>query len=471
METGKLKLALSAGALALSMALAGCGGGGSSGNVNGNGDVSMELTTAVSNATEAVEAINLNKGATPTAALIKTAEDAIKAVTDLDEDYDTEAWDGVIGAAKRHVSQPGCGDGTKLDTVTNDCLPDTDMADADKVREAAETLFGKIDTSNVASVPGTNPNSFAQVKDEYKGSKSFYAKGLTFAVANADGSTASTARPSDGTNPGYHIITEDNNPLEVTSSKFTRDTTPVIFDASSGAFSGEYQGIPGMFLCIGTADATCTSAPAPEGKFTLAGGSDTAGIWHFKPNSETATTSKGAKLAEWGWWIENQGEEDEVVRLFYDKTTDSDAPDPVTTPLTIAAGTATYKGDALGQYAVVRSGTGSASGEFEAKVTLTADFEEDELSGEIHDFNVGTEWKVMLEKQEIGAGGTAAIEGETKWMMGTDEGLRSGEWAAQMHGSDSATDTPSHILGGFSAVHSNASMIGAFGTELEKPGN
>ena len=419
-----MKLALSAGAVALSMALVGCGGGSSPRSMM-DGD-------------------NMMNG------------------KDDDPEFTDARCVEINGAG--HVAN-AAGDG---------CMDDPDHVSADAAREAAEELYGNIDTAStaIAHMAGSGADSFAMVKDEYKGSKSFYAKGLTFAAANAGSDdTDSVPNASGAANAGYHELELVATGLEVTSSKFSRATTPVNFDASSGAFSGEYQGIPGMFLCVATGLDTCSSAPGTKDTFILTeAGSAT---WLFKPNSETATTSKGAKLAEWGWWIENQGEEDEIVRLFYGDTMDSDAPDPVDTTLTITAGTATYKGDALGQYAVVRSGTGSASGEFEAKVTLTADFEagaNGELSGEIHDFNVGTEWKVMLEKKAI-AGGTALISGETKWMMGTDEGLRSGNWSARMHGGDGGEETPTHILGGFSAVHSNASMIGAFGTELEKPGN
>jgi len=364
-----------------------------------------------------------------------------------------------------NVIPPGpgnCASGTKWNAATSKCEVDTAAADAEKAKADAAALYGKIKTDSVAHNAGTDPDTFAKAKDEHKGSKAFYAKGKTFKAANGGTQPIASGSP----NAGYYDLVTANS-LAVTSSKFTRDSAGATFDASSGAFSGEYAGIPGMFLCVGTSTTTCTAKPAADGKFTLMSPGDAN--WLFKPNSETATMSKGEKLAEWGWWIENQGAKDEVVSLYYTTISSSDAPAKTSGVITVPAGTATYTGDALGQYAVV-DGANSLSGEFEAKAKLTADFEKNELSGEIHDFNVGTGWKVMLEKDSTLNGAAGTVSGETKWMMGTDAGLTSGEWNADMYGGDGSA-APTHIIGGFSAAHSNARMIGAFGTEHQKPGN
>ena len=357
-----------------------------------------------------------------------------------------------------------CGMGRMVNDDGDGCVDDPNYTSAKAARDAATALYGKINTGTAFT---TGTPTFANADDDHKDSEILRAKGqdwLTAVASSGDLDSDFNPRlPSGNANEGYYPIVVSGRTHTVVATPFTQKVN-VEHDAGK-SFSGSYQGIQGTFKCVGSTD--CTSSPATKTAFTLGGG------WHFKPNSLTATL-QGNKAAEWGWWRLGTGDDAGTgeVKLLYQKIDPDDGTSVITTYRNVAeivAGEATYTGDALGQYAVVRSGTGSASGAFEAKAELTAKFgSTDKLSGRIHSFNVGSGWEVELEEATITSGRVASTVGETVWKIGDDAGLTKGDWAADLYGGSGATDAPEHILGGFSAVHTNARMVGAFGTAEQK---
>ena len=311
------------------------------------------------------------------------------------------------------------------------------------------------------------------VKDEHKGIETLYRDGQTWlrAIDESDTSNGTSAAIGDrigpevtsGENAGYYPIATDVN-HSVKAAAFTQR---VGLEHKEGAsFSGEYMGVPGTFKCTGSDG--CTSSPAADGTFDLP-----PSQWHFKPNDRMARL-QGSRAAVWGWWMAGTGDKagTEEIRLRYAVRNAADtgsaavrASDGAAFP---AAGEATYTGKALGQYAVV-DGADSESGAFEATASLTAKFRGDagaetNLSGRVHDFDVNSDWEITL-KEEVHASGT--FDGKTVWKTGGEDGLGEGDWRATLHGG-AATEEPTHVVGGFTAVDAGARMIGAFGGEPPK---
>ena len=347
-----------------------------------------------------------------------------------------------------------CGTGRMVNDAGTECVADPDYTSAKEARDTATALYGNIDT---ASVPTGETAIPSEVKTANQSTESFRGEGQS--LADLDNVAAAA---SSGANEGYHAITGGNgNNHEVTSSQFTK--TPGSRTIPVGTYAGNYRSVPGMFRCT-TAEG-CSVRYRGEDDFELA-----ATGWHFKPTAEDAKV-EGPKIAEWGWWIEDPDDKtkDEVSLVY--RIIDAGDNDPDRS--TLAAinglnGSATYTGDALGQYAIVRSGTGSASGKFEAKAELTAEFSDaTKLSGKIHDFNVGSGWEVTLKEKAIAENDVpqpVIAGGTTTWKIGDTESITEGAWNADIYGGN-ATSIPTHILGGFTATHTDARMVGAFGTK------
>jgi len=328
-------------------------------------------------------------------------------------------------------------------------------------RKDATALHARIVTAASGGVPAGITQVPDTVKDEHKGIETLLAEGQTWLYAimesNSDAKIGSKigSEVTTGPNAGYYPV-EGGNPHTVKASAFTQRVG--LEHKKDASFSGSYMGVQGTFKCTA---AKCTSSPAAgDDMFTLL-----TGEWHFKPSDRMAKL-EGGKIAEWGWWIQNAGKDNEAIKLRYAVLDDSNiVPAQTTFP---AAGEATYTGKALGRYAVV-DGADSESGAFEATASLTAKFRgssgmDTELSGRIHTFDVNSDWEVMLKENKYSDGNEFA--GKTVWKTNGDDGLGEGAWQATMHGM--ANKEPTHVVGGFTATDAGAQMIGAFGGEPPK---
>ena len=363
-----------------------------------------------------------------------------------------------------------CGDmGKNYNPTTDACVDRVVDMTAKEARDAAIALRAKIAAVNLATENGGGDVEPPTTVTEKK-IGAFRAQGLTFSGLADDSNTggnliADTAIPS-GSNKDYYIL--EAHPSGVMATGFSTDAGVDTID-NGKTVTGSYRGISGTFKCAGDNGADCTSESASGGNFELSAG------WLFKPGSATAR-AQGAALAEWGWWINpetntNDASDDTIQLVYRDANTSAALQIRTAWPHN---GPATYSGDAYGQYAVVERGSGSASGAFEAKAKLTATFGGTfpKLKGEIHDFNVGTGWKVILEENKNAPDSTSNFfSGETAWNVGSDAGLDPGAWEASTFGTDGdGTDgsVPSHILGGFTAQNGGDRMAGAFGTKNDK---
>ena len=339
--------------------------------------------------------------------------------------------------------------------------------DAAKKKTAdASALYAKLVTATQSGVPNSMPadGNHSDVKAEHKGIESLRGEdGQTWINAiNENASPAGVignkigAEIETGTNIGYYPLTSGPAHM-VKADAFTKRVGQK--HEKDASFSGSYRGISGMFKC--TATDGCTSSPtASATTFDLPDNQ-----WHFKPDSRTAKLP-GAIVAEWGWWLAGMNTandaSDDSIQILYRHTGTKRATLPV-------AGEAIYTGKAHGQYAVV-DGMDSISGAFEATAMLTAKFAgatgtTTKISGKIDDFNVGSNWEVML-KENAANHASGDFSGKTVWKTGDADGLGEGDWTAALY--DGGTGEPTHAIGGFTATDAGSRMVGAFGAEPSK---
>ncbi len=318
------------------------------------------------------------------------------------------------------------------------------------------------------------------IKDDYKAIETLRNEGEKWVTAvqsgNSIGNSKILTRVTSGKNTDYYPVAgTDAHTIKATA--FTPRTSQ---PHKAGSFSGEYQGIQGTFLCVGTNG--CTSTPQTgENMFTLSpvGAADGSVGWFFKPGNEDSRV-QGSPMAQWGWWLDTKGSGSTAeagagpVNIVYNFGTATAGANTanVRTALPVAGG-ATYTGKAHGQYAVV-DGTDSASGAFEATAMLDAKFSgtDTKLSDKVMNFNVGSNWEITLKEADFSSTGND-FDGKTVWKTGDENGLGEGDWHAQFYAANTenagdVTVEPTHALGGFTATDAGAQMVGAFGATPPK---
>ena len=246
-------------------------------------------------------------------------------------------------------------------------------------------------------------------------------------------------------------------------------------------FSGMLQGAPGTFRCAGTgvddgSGGSCTVDLSGPNNYVFANGTDVE--WQFIPTSATSKVIiPDAEYMWFGWWkrepIETTPNADDAV---YNYAANYGGTNEVPN-VTGATGSATYEGAAIGYYGFydieAAEDDRSRSGRFQAKATLTADFDatgEGTLSGSITEFDTEPTWSVTLKSQSISSGAVAAADDTVSWSI---RGLPrdGGQWEARFYSnfeSPAATAQPTGVAGAFTAQYGDhRKMIGAFGAERD----
>ena len=361
----------------------------------------------------------------------------------------------------------GNGGGTKcdtdqtLDTATNTCKtnpPDPNAVNHEQARKDALALYNVLDSSSVNSSDNAIPNA---IPNDNKGTQSF--KSEIELSANNSGLTAIPGTLPDNLK-GYFNVTGDGTAIKVTGFPSGSDEVTHTVGAT---ITGAFKGVDGTFQCY--AMNGCTSQSKGKDGFALA-----ADQWRFKPDNAEAKI-EGSAILEWGWWVTKSGDEITGASVGFDD-------DSLTSPTNISglASTASYTGTALGKYAVVEKDTGS-SGDFTAAAKLTADFDENMLTGTINAFKDADDadlgWTVKLESEvnedNLSDGAFVDVGNDKNsvvWTHDGDDFTTENAWIATIY-EGSGTSAPEYILGEFQANHLNARMIGAFGTKKDKQGN
>ncbi len=361
----------------------------------------------------------------------------------------------------------GNGGGTKcdtdqtLDTATNTCKtnpPDPNAVNHEQARKDALALYNVLDSSSVSS--GDNGAELrADRMGANEGIQNFKDGGVVIS-ATIMGLTVSEV---EGKEDYFNIAMDD---YKVTG--FPSGSDAVTHDLNA-KITGDFMGVSGTFECFGEGDEKCTSRSKGTAGFALDGG------WRFKPDNAEDKTS-GSAILEWGWWVDDIAKVT-TASVGYRRVSGVTA---TTANLDDLASTASYTGTALGKYAVVEKDTGS-SGDFTAAAKLTADFDENMLTGTINAFKDADDadlgWTVKLESEvnmrELSGNAFVDVNNDKNsvvWTHDGDDFTKEDAWNATAYGGN-ATEAPEYILGNFAADHLNARMIGAFGTKKDKQGN
>ena len=392
-------------------------------------------------ASAAVDAIDVTKQATPTQMLINDANTAIKAVTDLDSDYDTAAWQGVITAATKYLADQGQLAAQKK--MLDDAQEVKDKADDAAKLADAKALFSafsaptsrvnvnaghagltfKPKRGGVTTVASTLFDTKVDDAEQGKGGKELPS------VGEWSGTKVSATTQDSGPYPAETVVYYSNigpdtevafttehaskasgqswhmHPKLIAGTDFGRENDPKTHDEDEEV-EGRFDGTPGTYTC----DATqCTSQIGENDE-----GIRLSNNWDFKPTNPDALVKKAdSEYASFGWWLEKTSATQFEVSTFHQFTDGS-----LTTPDASLTGTAKYVGPAAGVFAMVHSsseGPTHTSGDFTATADLTADFDDaNKVTGSIKDFSVGTKWMVKVDS-------SGANDGTAVWHIGDNE--------------------------------------------------
>ena len=243
-------------------------------------------------------------------------------------------------------------------------------------------------------------------------------------------------------------------------------------------FPGSYQGVSGTYSCtLPEAENNCTAAVALNGKgFTLGG----TGTWTFKPSDpeDKTMSTPDANYSSYGWWIRTDADGKVIVSAFHDFKGTDNGNGGVSNITDALNGTAVYMGGAAGKYALSSSTGGTNdSGHFTADVMLSADFDDEMISGTVDNF-MGADgemrnWSVELMESGIGADGRilgANGSGDpmmTKWTIDGTTAAASGEWSGNLRemGKDGVPEVATGTF--YSHYGSDGKIVGAFGANVQ----
>ena len=244
---------------------------------------------------------------------------------------------------------------------------------------------------------------------------------------------------------------------------------------------GTFDGAAGTYSCTPADGAPCTSN-LTAGGVVLAGG----GGWSFNPVDTAMVSQPDANYAYFGWWLNKDASGDPEVDVFHGS---NQAVDISGATFTALGGTATYKGAAIGKYAMNRGADQYATGgHWTADATLTANFEDPDaadpvaaagsISGMIDNFMAGGEsmdWSVKLNSADIAVFDTdhdfGLAAAATVWTAGGAKAAAGGSWEGDFHNQVAPPDgnnVPGTVTGEFTATYGAVGhMTGAFGAHVE----
>ena len=483
-------------AVAIVIGLAACGGG-SSKKTSAADRQHDAVTAAIEVATSRILRLADDADAEQVKAAADAVEAAQKALADADalSDADAKAFEDRISTLEESLD--------RARTRIADAGQARRLMTAEEARKLTAALSGTRITGISAAlrheaapvmsgtVPGTPAVSVADLKTAAAGGAATVQgwKRGRYTAADPDASIEDTiflyanieapgTRPFSGEGGKYGTDDLDSaGHLPIVS---TTDTTLIVaagFPTGPGLrdhepgpggtalVEGSFDGAPGTFVCTPAADSVCRSSVKAGGGYVLTGGA-----WKFVPAQGATVPEPDDEHQYFGWWL-RATDGTYAIGAFHggEGTAQDEFAD-----LAALAGTATYRGPAVGQFAIQREAGESEAGEFAATATLEVDFGDGislgTVSGEVDDFTVGgmaKDWSVELGSAAIGTLGTISSGGThtalTRWTIGDDTPVTTATWSGQFHEAD-RDRTPTVATGRFDAVHGTVGrMTGAFG--------
>ena len=255
-------------------------------------------------------------------------------------------------------------------------------------------------------------------------------------------------------------------------------------DLDTARFSGSFMNASGHFECT---VAPCTIGRCGD-RYTV------TGTWVFKATDRAIARIDDRSYAYFGWWRRDRRENETYSYLPFaavagtattggGQTLTYSATAGGGTNFDALAGSATYAGPAIGQYAIYQPLNGqSGTGEFTADAELTANFGNDMVSGTVTNFSNDPDWSLTLNLVSMADGEVA--DTRRGWVNGTIDGQGTsdvrGTWDAEFYSeSDYVGQVPDGVVGTFTAAFDGdinemedfddivGSIIGAFGADKQ----
>jgi len=342
-----------------------------------------------------------------------------------------------------------------------DMLEDANEQEANKEKEDSFlALFSALDKDDLADFDPTETAAQAMGQDDYeKSSVSMQGAKFSELTTSTEGTgvtiAANVITLADGANKNYIVFPG------VSDGQLKNHEHNKVGEAAF-EIAGSYRGVNGKYKCSG---GSCSTSANDAGLIFV-------GTWTFTPtNKDDRITNQD--VVTYGWWTNTPSDGNLMAGLF--ETHSAGA--TLAAARYELAGSATYKGDALGQYAMNADNFGA----FTAVATLTATFGStvaDSLEGTIEDFKDAdgaglTGWMVKLHKTDFDSD-LATLDAvapdtnnrQARWHIGDVKGSK-GEWEAGLYGG-SVNSYPDYVNGTFRAENGlTGRMIGAFGGALQ----
>ena len=227
-------------------------------------------------------------------------------------------------------------------------------------------------------------------------------------------------------------------------------------DYDTVQISGSYDGARGNFRCTGI----CTVANLGGGRYTM------NGEWTFRANKNATVSVEDVAFTHFGWWKQADLETDDFTFRSFARGEGAAAPALYST----LEGTYTYRGRAVGQYALYSpiAAATSSTGEFTANATLQASFDadgNDTISGRITGISGQPNWELTLNETTING---SAFANESDGVDWTIDGYKNtgGSWNGQFYFDEKAGAVPTTAVGAFIGDYDgDGRIIGAFGAQ------
>ena len=492
-----LKFTAAAWACALALGMAACSGGGGGGG-GSSGPTAEELRDAIGElvdaAEAAVDAVITASGAGAVApALIDSALAAVAAATialasaDGLTDAEKSAFDTAISVLDRTLTEE------RRRAMAAEAGRLAAVIAGPRIAGIGAALAHGEAPSMSGTVPGTPPVSVAGLKTVSGGaarSVGGWRGGTYTAAANGVVDTvllytniaAPGTRPFSGDGGKYDAasgLDADGN-LPIVANTDTMLVAAAAFPSGPGIVShetdpdgtvrvvGSFDGASGAYVCTPAMGGACTSSVRHGGGYTLAGGD-----WKFVPDSGAEVPAPDTEYQYFGWWLRQTGDAAAIGTFHAGVGGASDE----LGDLRALQGTATYRGPAVGKFALAPRIGEATAGDFAATVTLEVDFGDDTglgtVDGNVEDFTVNgvrNDWSVALGSARIDANGAIAADGNatalTVWSISGNAGTTPGTpltWSGQLHDVDEHS-VPAVATGAFEASYDEVGhMIGVFG--------
>ncbi len=218
--------------------------------------------------------------------------------------------------------------------------------------------------------------------------------------------------------------------------------------------NGSLQGASGDFHC--SPIGGCSVKNRGDNTYALEGGT-----WTFHPRDKDVKVSQtDGTYMLFGWWKQTTVPAGQIsYRTFVGGVGTVDA-----NAFNAERGSATYRGPAIGQYALSHTLVEeSSTGSFTAATELHADFTANTISGTIDNFSNSADWSLSLNERTMAGGAIAG--GTVDWSIKTEK-KSGGTWSGNFLSNDPnySGGKPEGIRGKFSAAFGDdGQIIGVFG--------